>query len=175
MANNLAEKLVGMMGGLLSLEYGKQMVVFIISLMPVLELRGGLLAASMLGMKPLESYILCIIGNILPIPFILWLINGIIRRMQNSKIKLFRGMSGWLHKKIEKNKGQVERLGFWGLVLFVAIPFPGTGAWTGALIASFLEMERKKALLACLIGILIASVIMMAISFGLVSRLTGTG
>ena len=72
----------------------------------------------------------------------------------------------WLDKKIIKHKDQIEKYGFWGLVLFVGIPLPGTGAWTGCLIAAVLEMDRKKAFIAAILGVLMASIIMMLISFG---------
>ena len=159
MAEKLAKSLIGMMGGLLSLSFGKQLIVFIISMLPILELRGGLIAASLLKLPPLESYIIAIVGNVIPVPFILLLIN-----------KIFNKIHSFLHKKIMKNKDSIEKYGFWGLVIFVGIPLPGTGAWTGAIIAAFLEMDRKKAFLGILLGMLMASIIMMIISFGLISK-----
>ena len=170
MAEKLAKSLIGMMGGLLSLSFGKQLIVFIISMLPILELRGGLIAASLLKLPPLESYIIAIVGNVIPVPFILLLINKILRAMEKSRFKLFNKIHSFLHKKIMKNKGSIEKYGFWGLVIFVGIPLPGTGAWTGAIIAAFLEMDRKKAFLGILLGMLMASIIMMIISFGLISK-----
>ena len=170
MAEKLAKSLIGMMGGLLSLSFGKQLIVFIISMLPILELRGGLIAASLLKLPPLESYIIAIVGNVIPVPFILLLINKILRAMEKSRFKLFNKIHSFLHKKIMKNKDSIEKYGFWGLVIFVGIPLPGTGAWTGAIIAAFLEMNRKKAFLGILLGMLMASIIMMIISFGLISK-----
>ena len=170
MAEKLAKSLIGMMGGLLSLSFGKQLIVFIISMLPILELRGGLIAASLLKLPPLESYIIAIVGNVIPVPFILLLINKILRAMEKSRFKLFNGIHSFLHKKIMKNKDSIEKYGFWGLVIFVGIPLPGTGAWTGAIIAAFLEMDRKKAFLGILLVMLMASIIMMIISFGLISK-----
>ena len=170
MAEKLAKSLIGMMGGLLSLSFGKQLIVFIISMLPILELRGGLIAASLLKLPPLESYIIAIVGNVIPVPFILLLINKILRAMEKSIFKLFNKIHSFLHKKIMKNKDSIEKYGFWGLVIFVGIPLPGTGAWTGAIIAAFLEMDRKKAFLGILLGMLMASIIMMIISFGLISK-----
>ena len=170
MAEKLAKSLIGMMGGLLSLSFGKQLIVFIISMLPILELRGGLIAASLLKLPPLESYIIAIVGNVIPVPFILLLINKILRAMEKSRFKLFNGIHSFLHKKIMKNKDSIEKYGFWGLVIFVGIPPPGTGALTGAIIAAFLEMDRKKAFLGILLGMLMASIIMMIISFGLISK-----
>ena len=170
MAEKLAKSLIGMMGGLLSLSFGKQLIVFIISMLPILELRGGLIAASLLKLPPLESYIIAIVGNVIPVPFILLLINKILKAMEKSRFKLFNGIHSFLHKKIMKNKDSIEKYGFWGLVIFVGIPLPGTGAWTGAIIAAFLEMDRKKDFLGILLGMLMASIIMMIISFGLISK-----
>ena len=170
MAEKLAKSLIRMMGGLLSLSFGKQLIVFIISMLPILELRGGLIAASLLKLPPLESYIIAIVGNVIPVPFILLLINKILRAMEKSRFKLFNKIHSFLHKKIMKNKDSIEKYGFWGLVIFVGIPLPGTGAWTGAIIAAFLDMDRKKAFLGILLGMLMASIIMMIISFGLISK-----
>lgn len=171
MSEKLVNGFIGLFGGLTTTVFGKQILVFIISLMPILELRGGLLAASLLGLDPLPSYIISIIGNILPIPLILWFMSSILKWMKTRK-KL-KKIALWLDKKVEKNKDKIEKYGFWGLVLFVGIPLPGTGAWTGCLVASVLEMDRKKAFLAALIGVLMASIIMMFISFGLLRGITG--
>jgi len=171
MVENIVNGLVGLMGGFLGLPFGKQLIVFIISLMPILELRGGLIAAALLGLKPVESYIITIIGNIIPVPFILWFINKVLDFMRNSKSKKLNGIAKWLDKKVEKHKGQIEKYGFLGLILFVGIPLPGTGAWTGCLVASVLEMDRKKSFFATMIGIIIASIIMMILSFGVLKNI----
>ena len=169
MVEKLVGILLGLLGGLKDLPFGKELMVFIISLMPILELRGGLIAAALLNLKPLPSYIISIIGNIIPVPFILWFINSILDWMR--KKKRLSKIVKWLDKKVDKKKGQIEKYGFWGLVLFVGIPLPGTGAWTGCLIASVLEMNRKKAFIAALIGIIMASIIMMIVSFGLLKNI----
>lgn len=171
----MSEKIVGTMigtfGGLTSIAYGKEILVFIISLMPILELRGGILAAALLGLDPLPGYIISIIGNVLPVPFILLLITKILAWMKNSKVNLFNKVANWLDEKVEKHKGQIEKYGYLGVVLFVGIPLPGTGAWTGSLIASVLNMDRKKTFVAVLVGIVMASVIMMLLSYGLLANL----
>lgn len=168
---NIVGWLLSLFSGLNGFTYGKEIVVFIISLLPILELRGGLLAASILGLDPIKSYIICIIGNVIPVPFILLLINWILDLFRKSKH--LSGIAKWLDKKVDKHKHSIEKFGFWGLVLFVGIPLPGTGAWTGCLIAACLDMDRKKAFLATMIGILMASIIMMAISFGLLKFIIG--
>lgn len=171
MAKHLTEKIIALLSGLLGLTFGKQLVVFLISMMPVLELRGGLIAASLLELEPLESYIIAMVGNLLPIPFILWTIKSIILKMEKSKISALKQTARWLHKKVEKNKYGIEKYGFWGLVLFVGIPLPGTGAWTGTLIAAVLEMDKKKTVLSVLLGLFLASIIMMTISFVLLKKI----
>ena len=171
MSEKIVNFIVGMFGSLATMPFVKEIIVFLISMCPILELRGGLIAASLLNMDPLVSYIICIIGNIIPIPLILWLINKILNSMRNNKNKRISGIAKWLDKKVDKHKGQIEKYGYWGLVLFVGIPLPGTGAWTGCLIASVLEMDRKKSFLAALLGVFIASVIMMLLSFGLLSNI----
>ena len=93
--------------------------------------------------------------------------------LRKSKVSVLNKFVNWLDKKVEKNKSQIEKYGYLGLVLFVGIPLPGTGAWTGCLIASVLEMDRKKSFIAAMIGILIASIIMMILSFGLLKSIIG--
>lgn len=170
MSEKIVNAILGAFGGLTAIAYGREILVFIISLMPILELRGGLLAAALLGLEPLPSYIISIIGNVLPVPFILLLITKILAWMKNSKIKFFNKVANWLDEKVEKHKGQIEKYGYWGVVLFVGIPLPGTGAWTGSLIASVLNMDRKKTFIAVLVGIVMASIIMMILSFGVVAN-----
>lgn len=171
MSKKIVNFIVGMFGSLATIPFMKETIVFIISMCPILELRGGLIAASLLGMDPVVSYIICVLGNIIPIPLILWLINKILNSMRNSKYKKINGIAKWLDNKVDKHKGQIEKYGYLGLVLFVGIPLPGTGAWTGCLIASVLEMDKKKSLLAALLGVVIASIIMMLLSFGLLSNI----
>jgi len=147
------------------------MRLFIISLMPILELRGGLIAAALLDLGMVPSYIIAIVGNVLPVPFILWFMNSILKWMRESKH--FSGVAKWLDEKVDKHKGSIEKYGVFGLILFVGIPLPGTGAWTGCLIASVLEMDKKKAFLATMVGIIMASIIMMVLSFGVLKSIVG--
>lgn len=135
-----------------------ELLVFIVSMFPIVELRGAIPLGFVLNMNPWLLYILAVIGNLLPIPFILLLIRPIIRWFL--KTKYLRKLGLWLEAKAEKHKGKVEKYEFWGLCLFVAIPLPGTGAWTGALIAAFLDMRMKKALPSIILGVLIAGLIM---------------
>lgn len=170
MSEKIINAILGAFGGLTAIAYGKEILVFVISLMPILELRGGLLAAALLGLDPLPSYIISIIGNVLPVPFILLLITKVLAWMRKSKIKFFNKIANWLDEKVEKHKGQIEKYGYWGVILFVGIPLPGTGAWTGTLIASVLNMDKKKTFAAVMVGLIMASIIMMILSFGIVAN-----
>lgn len=143
-------------------------VIFIISMIPILELRGGLLAAALLKVPELMAIPLCIIGNIIPIPFILLFIRKIFKWMKN--FKMFRGLVEKLENRAMGKSDKIKRYEFWGLLLFVGIPLPGTGAWTGALIASLLNVDIKKSSLAILGGIIMATVIMYIVSYGIVGN-----
>ena len=156
------EALVQWFAANLSQFISAEAVVFIISMIPILELRGGLLAASLLKIPETVSIPLCIVGNIIPIPFILLFIRQIFKLLK--KTKLFRGLIIKLENRAMGKSDRIRKYEFLGLVLFVGIPLPGTGAWTGALIASLLDVDIKKSSAAILIGILRASVIMYVVS-----------
>ena len=147
----------------------KEVVVFIISMIPILELRGGLIVSQLIQVPITTAIPLCIIGNIIPIPFILLFIKKIFKWMK--KIKLFRGVIEKLENRAMSKSDNIKKYEFWGLVLFVGIPLPGTGAWTGSLIAALLDVDFKKAIIAELIGIAIATVIMSIFSYGLLGAL----
>ena len=127
------------------------------------------MAASLLMVPEAEAIPICIIGNILPIPFILFFIKKIFQWMKNFKI--FRGLVEKLENRAMGKSDRIRKYEFWGLMLFVGIPLPGTGAWTGALIASLLGIDIKKSSLAILCGIAIATVIMYVISYGLLGSM----
>lgn len=149
----------------------KEIVVFIISMIPILELRGGLIVSKLLQVPITTAIPLCIVGNIIPIPFILLFIKQIFKLLK--KVKLFRGIIEKLESRAMSKSDNIKRYEFWGLVLFVGIPLPGTGAWTGSLIAALLDVDFKKAILAELLGIAIATVIMSFLSYGLLGALVG--
>jgi len=147
----------------------KEMIVFVISMVPILELRGGLLAASVMNIDIVNAIWYCVIGNIIPVPFILLLITPVFNWLK--KTKTFRPMVEKLESRAMGKSEQIEKYQFLGLVLFVGIPLPGTGAWTGSLIASLLGMKFKKAFPAVLLGIVMATVIMSIVSYGLLGAL----
>lgn len=143
----------------------KEVIVFIISMVPILELRGGLVAAKIFGIGIFKAIAICISGNLIPIPFIIFFIKPIFNWMK--KTKLLRPIVEKLEKKSMAKSSDIKKYEFWGLALFVGIPLPGTGAWTGALIASLIEMDIKKAFAAIGVGLVIATIIMSTISYGI--------
>lgn len=165
--NYIINEIIEFFSILINYKFGKEFIVFVVSILPVLELRGGLIAAALLDLDPVKSYIISIIGNLVPVPFILFFINKILLSMKNSKSKFLNGFSNKLYNKVEKHKKEIEKHGYWSLALFVGIPLPGTGAWTGCLVAAVLNMDLKKSFLSIFIGVIIASIIMMVLSFGL--------
>jgi uncharacterized membrane protein len=140
------------------------LIPFIISMIPILELRGGLIAASILNIPMWKAIGVCIIGNILPIPFILLFVERVFDWLRPTK--LFGPLVEKLEKRALSKSDGIKKAEFWGLALFVGIPLPGTGGWTGSLAASLLKIDIKKASLAILLGIAIASTIMSLISYG---------
>ena len=152
---------------------GKELILFIISMVPILELRGGLLAAgpAFLNVPMWRAIPVGIIGNLLPIPFILLLITKIFDWMKGTK--RLKPVVEKLEKKAMSQSANIEKYEFWGLVAFVGIPLPGTGAWTGALIAALLGIRFRKAFPAIVIGVCLAACIMTIISYGIVGGIFG--
>lgn len=140
--------------------------VFICSMIPIVELRGAIPIGVLFSMHPLLCYGISVIGNLLPVPFILLFITKLLDVFSKSKIGFLNKITNFLFNKVEKNKVKVEKYGFWGIVLLVAIPLPGTGAWTGSLVAACLKIPFWKAILAITIGVLIAGVVVLFISYG---------
>ena len=138
-------------------------------MIPILELRGGLLAASLLKVSAAKAIPICIVGNIIPIPFILLFIKQIFKLLK--KTKVFHNLIVKMENRAMGKSDQIKKYEFWGLVLFVGIPLPGTGAWTGSLIASLLDVDIKKSSLAILCGIIMATVIMYVVSYGVLGSL----
>ena len=151
----------------------KYLWIFLISMIPLIELRGAIPVSQALELPLLPSYIICIIGNMIPVPIIYlfarkflewgqdkWLIGGIFTFF------LIKGTKAG--QKLQEKAGRGL---FFALFLFVGIPLPGTGAWTGTLAASLLNMKFKDTVIAVLAGVLFAGVIMMLISFGAFSAL----
>lgn len=138
-------------------------VVFLISVCPILECRLGMFTAIvLLEMNPFVGFLISFLGNILPIPFILLLINWIFEVFK--KIPVLKNIVFWLEERTLKKRDKIDKYGVWGLLIFVAIPLPGTGGWTGALLASLLHLDKKKSFGVIAIGVFIAGLIMTVLS-----------
>lgn len=135
----------------------EEWIVLIVATLPLIELRGAIPVGVAMGLPPAEVFVLAILGNIIPVPFILLLFGPI--RKRASTWRLVGPVLRWAEERAWKRREQVEKYGFWGLVTFVGIPLPGTGAWTGSLIAVLLEMRFWGALLANALGVLVAGVL----------------
>ena len=137
------------------------------SMLPVWELRGTIpIAYSVFNMPIWNAYFLALVGSSIPVPFILLFIKAIIHWMQKSKIKLFRKVADFLMGKVDKNKDKIQKYAYWALLPFVAVPLPGTGVWTGSLLAAMLDLKMKKALPVILAGNAIAGLIVVAVTLG---------
>ena len=146
-----------------------QVVIFITSLIPILECRGGLIVASLLKVNIWQAIPICVIGNIIPIPFILFFIKKIFAWLK--RFSFARPFVEKLEKRAMNKSDGINHGELLGLLLFVGIPLPGTGAWTGSLIASLLEMDIKKASIAIFLGVLLATLIVSTLSYGLLGAL----
>ena len=151
----------------LSGKISKEFIVFLVSMIPLLELRGSILAAGFMNMDFLRTFIAAVIGNMLPIPFIILFIKKIFEFLR--RFKFFEKIIGKLEGKTERNKEKVLRYKSWGLLLFVAIPRPGTGGWTGALMAALLDIDMKRSLPIIALGGFIAGLIMSFFTYGIFS------
>ena len=149
---------------------GEFFYTLLMSMVPVVELRGGIPFGVALGLDIWPAYIAAVIGNMIPVPFIIIFIRRIFQWMRVHMPRL-----GSLVDKLEKKahlKGRmVTKYKYLGLMIFVAIPLPGTGAWTGSLAAAFLDMRLRKAIPSVFLGVLIAGVLVSAITFGVTSLL----
>ena len=166
MTEKIAARLTGI---LVSLHLSKEFIVIFLSAFPILEVRGGMIVAKLLEMNPYLALLLGILGNLLPIPFLIFLLKPIFKWMR--KWSKFEKVVTYLENKAYKKKDKIEKYQFWGILLLVAVPLPGTGAWTGCLVASVFDVPKKISILACTIGAILASLIMWFISYGLLGSI----
>lgn len=136
-------------------------------MLPVLEIRAALPVGIYGGLSVFEAFALSFIGNMLPVPVLILLTRKVL--MWLKKHNILTRFTGWLEKKSEKGAKKVQKYSFWGLFILVAIPLPGTGAWTGALVASMLDMRLKRAVPAIALGVLVAGLIVLGVTFGVIS------
>ena len=153
---------------------GKYLWVFLISMVPIIELRGAIPVAVGMGLPLIPSYIICIIGNILPVPFIYFFARKVLIWGSDKPVigKFFTFCLEKGEKGGKKLQAKAGRGLFVALLLFVGIPLPGTGAWTGTLAASLLDMDFKSSVVAVMCGVLLAGVIMALISNGVLGALS---
>ncbi len=151
--------------GFWSTTIGKIIISMAVSMLPIIELRGGVPIAVGMGLPLWLSFVVCIIGNMLPIPFILLFLRKILSLMEKWG-GFFEKIARSLREKAEKKSKALERGQILGLIILVAIPLPGTGAWTGALVATLMNIPPKKSFPAIFIGVVIAGIIMSIVSFG---------
>ena len=148
---------------------GEELCVFFCSMLPIIELRGAIPMGAAFGLPWWQTYLISIVGNMLPVPIILLFVKSVLTWMAGCKVKFFNKVANKMFEKAEKNREKIEKYAFWGLTLFVAIPLPATGAWTGTLVAALFDMKFWKSLLSAFIGVLIAGVVMTLISYGVVA------
>lgn len=149
---------------------GEELTVLLCSMIPIVELRGAIPVGFLaFGMPWWLAYILAVIGNMIPVPFILLLIRKVLFWMETCRVKFFNKVAGWLQRKAAKNTDKITKYGFWGVCIFIAIPLPVTGAWTGSLVAATIKMPFWKAFLSALLGVMIAGVVVSLICFGIQS------
>lgn len=139
--------------------------VLLISVVPVIELRGAIPVGCGLGLPAWQTFLAAVVGNMIPVPFIILFIRRIFAFIRLQWPWLNSLLDG-IEKRAEKKIETVQKFEFWGLLLFVALPLPGTGAWTGSLIAALLDIRLRRALPAILAGVIIAGVVMSLVSYG---------
>ncbi len=164
----MSEQLAGWFVNNLGDIFKPEVIVFIVSLLPILELRGGIIAGYLLGMNLLPSFVIAFIGNILPVPFILLFIKYIFKKLKTTR---FKGSVERLENKAMSKSDSIKKYAYVGLLLFVGIPLPGTGAWTGSLIAVLLDMDLKKSFAIIVVGVVMAGIIISILSYGLLGMI----
>jgi uncharacterized membrane protein len=143
---------------------GPAAALFIISMIPLIELRGAVILGAALSMPWYKVFIISVLGNLLPIPFIILFIKRVLYMLK--RFPLFAGFIRWYETRLIKHSMKFEKISFWALAIFVAIPLPGTGAWTGGGVAALLNMRLREAFPAIVIGVIIAGAIMTAAAYG---------
>lgn len=145
--------------------FGKVLMTFFISMVPVIELRGAIPVAVSNGLNYWAAIVVSVLGNLVPVPFIILFIRKIFAFMRKHSTKL-DSLVTRLEKRAEKKSDVVMKYAFWGLFILVAIPLPGTGAWTGALVAAMLDMRLKTAFPAIALGVVGAAIIVTFVTYG---------
>ena len=137
------------------------------AMLPILEIRGAIPVGVASGLDPWLAFAVGFVGNMLPIPILILLTRKVIEWLKKHNVLV--KLTAWLENKGSKGAQKVQRYSFWGLFILVAIPLPGTGAWTGALVASLLDMRLKRALPAIAMGVAVAGLIVLLVTYGVIS------
>ena len=149
----------------LSTVFGKIIATFLVSMVPIIELRGAIPIGVGYGLDYWVVVLVAVVGNVVPVPFIILFIRKIFELMRKWSKKL-DGIVTKLEKRAESKSDVVQKYAFWGLFVLVAIPLPGTGAWTGALVAAMLDMRLKRAFPAIAFGVITAAAIVTFVTYG---------
>ena len=155
----MVDAIVGYLSGI-----NGYLTVFLISMLPVVELRGAIPVGVGLDLNWLLAYLVCVVGNMIPVPFIILFIRPIVEFLLRTKF--LRPIGEKIQNRTMSKSGKITKYKMFGLFVFVAIPLPGTGAWTGAMLAGLMDMRLKDSLPMILLGVLVAGVLMMGISYG---------
>jgi len=144
-----------------------ELAILVVSMVPFIELRGGVVLGAALGIHWLEALVICIIGNVIPVPFIIlfgrWILNFL------EQTKLFGNLVHRYKAKVLRKADVIHKYGPWGLMLFVGIPLPGTGVWSGSVLALLMDLRLRAAIPAILLGVILAGLIMTVGSHGFLS------
>lgn len=145
--------------------FGEFVYTMLLAMVPVMELRGAIPIGVSMGLSPGLAFLAAVIGNMVPVPFILIFIRRIFKWMR-LHIPRLGGLVDRLEAKAHIKGRKVTKYKYWGLMIFVAIPLPGTGAWTGALVAAFLDMRLKRAFPAIFAGVVVAGLLITGLTYG---------
>jgi uncharacterized membrane protein len=152
----------------LEAEYiGKMLVTFVVSMVPVVELRGGIPFGAALGLDPLSVTVAAVLGNLVPVPFIILFVRHVFAWLR--KYEKPRMLVEMFEQKAHIKGRKVMKYQMFGLCLLVAVPIPGTGAWTGALVAAVIDMRFKRAMPPIILGVIIAAAIVSCITYGIIA------
>lgn len=155
----------------MNLFQNKYFYLFCISMLPIVELRGGVPAGMAFGLPFWKVYLVCVAGNLLPVPFLILFSKSVLAWLAKKKV-----FGGFFQRILEKADAKARSIGKYemaGLWLFVAVPLPGTGAWTGSLVAAILRMRLLPAFLMIAAGVLTSGLVMGAVSYGLIDAIAG--
>ncbi len=159
-----------MLDALFATSLGKAATLLTISAMPIIELRGAIPVGAAQGLPFLETFLICILGNMLPVPFAILFTQKVFTFLKGTKY--FRRPAFWLENHVMKKAPTLYKYHILGLMLLVAIPLPGTGAWTGAILSALLGMRMKRSLPAILLGVVIAATIVSGMSYGFIHAIS---